>query len=518
MSSALPLLILVIGLGLVVLLVLFFLRRRRRQAAPKKAAAKQSSGKPGKRPAKQPATQSTTVVVASPPVRQPQAETAARPAPAASMPTPTSAPPSPSIPVPAPKPGPAPARSESGDKIRILVVDDNPETRGHVSRLLYFEDDMEVIGQAVNGRQGIEMAVEYRPHIVLMDINMPDVDGITATHEMSIRAPYSQVIIMTVQAEQHYMKQAMAAGARDFQPKPFTSEELVNCVRRVYNYSLPIYQQLEAAHQVQAQKATAREAQQAEEGAVARVIAVYSPKGGIGTSTIAANLAVALQQRYGDIVLMDADLQFGDILVHLNTRPTRTMSDLVHEGGFDLELVNDVLLPHSSGLKLLLAPPQPELADAVSVEMVAGLIKNLKRNFRAVVVDSTHKLDDKTMAVLENADYTLLILTPELPAIKSGKLFLELYDRLDYDRARVGVVINKADLAGGISPAKIEKILKVGYTFRIPHDPRMILAINRGIVVTQQEPNSPSAQAIIQLAEEIGQKLAEAKEALPVPQ
>jgi pilus assembly protein CpaE len=194
------------------------------------------------------------------------------------------------------------------------------------------------------------------------------------------------------------------------------------------------------------------------------------------------------------------------------------MSDLVHEGGFDLELVTDVLLPHNSGLKLLLAPPQPELADAVSVEMVAGLIKSLRGDFRAVVVDTPHKLDDKTVAVLENADYILLILTPELPAIKSGKLFLELYDRLEYDRTRLGVVINKADLASGISPAKIEKILKVEHTFRIPHDPRLILAVNRGIIVVQQEPNSPSAQAIIQLAEQIGQELAEPKDALPVPE
>ncbi len=502
--STFPFLIVIIGLGLLVVLVLFF-RRRRRQAAPKKAAAKQS---PGKRAAKQ----STTAPVK--PVSQPQADVVAQPVPAAPTPAPAQV----TTPGAARIPTPAPTPSESGDKIRILVVDDNPDTRGHVSRLLYFEDDMEVIGQAINGRQGIEMAEEYRPHIVLMDINMPDVDGITATQEMSIRAPYSQVIIMTVQAEQHYMKQAMAAGARDFQPKPFTSEELVNCVRRVYNYSLPIYQQLEAAHQVQAQKAAQTEAQRVEDRAGTQVIAVYSPKGGIGTSTIAANLAVALQQRYGDVVLMDADLQFGDILVHLNTRPTRTMSDLVHEGGFDLELVTDVLLPHNSGLKLLLAPPQPELADAVSVEMVAGLIKSLRRDFRAVVVDTPHKLDDKTVAVLENADYILLILTPELPAIKSGKLFLELYDRLEYDRTRLGVVINKADLASGISPAKIEKILKVEHTFRIPHDPRLILAVNRGIIVVQQEPNSPSAQAIIQLAEQIGQELAEPKDALPVPE
>lgn len=493
MSSTFPLLIVVIGLGLLLLVVLLLLRRRRK-ATPKKAAPKQP---PVKRPAKKSAASQPQADVATP-----AAATSPTPAPAQTA-------------VPAPPPAPIPSRTEAGDKIRILVVDDNPDTRGHVSRLLYFEDDMEVIGQAINGRQGIEMAVEYRPHIVLMDINMPDMDGITATQEMSVRAPFSQVIIMSVQEEQHYMKKAMAAGARDFQPKPFTSEELVNCVRRVYNYSLPIYQQFEA-HQVETHKAAQIEAQQAEDGAGTRVIAVYSPKGGIGVSTIAANLAVALQQRYGDVVLMDADLQFGDIMVHLNTRPTRTMSDLVHEGGFDLELVADVLLSHNSGLKLLLAPPQPELADAVSVEMVTGLIKTLKGDFRAVLVDTNHKLDDKTMAVLENADYILLVLTPELPAIKSGKLFVELYDRLEFERAKLGVVINNADLVGGISPAKIEKILKLEHTFRIPHDPRLILAVNRGIVVAQQEPNSPSAQAIIHLAAEIGQSLAEPKAAVPV--
>ncbi|MDX1523347.1 MAG: response regulator transcription factor, partial [Anaerolineae bacterium] len=168
-------------------------------------------------------------------------------------------------PPPAPEPATTPAASADSalpisaleppedldSKINILIVDDNPGTRDNVSRLLYFENDMEVIGQAVNGREGIEMASELRPHIVLMDINMPDMDGITATGEMSLKTPYSQVIIMSVQAEQHYMKQAMAAGARDFQPKPFTADELIACIRRVYNRGMPIYRQIEAIEHAQ---------------------------------------------------------------------------------------------------------------------------------------------------------------------------------------------------------------------------------------------------------------------------
>lgn len=398
-------------------------------------------------------------------------------------------------------------QNDGEEKIRILIVDDNVDTRENVGRLLYFEKDMEVIGQAVNGRQGIEMAIKHKPHIVLMDINMPDVDGITATREMAVVAPFSQVIIMSVQAEQHYMRQAMAAGARDFQPKPFTADELVSCIHRVYKIGLPVYRQLEAAQQSQIQIAAQPQTEIKQGTGGAPVIVVYSPKGGIGTSTIAANLAVALQQEQGETVLMDADLQFGDILVHLNTKATRTVSDLIQNSELDAELVPEITLAHNSGLKLLLAPPQPELADSITPQMVAEVIKSLKKHFKIVVVDTSTQLTDKTLAVLDNADYILVVTTPELPAIKSAKLFLELTNQLEFSSKQVGVLINRATLPGGILPDKIEKALKLKQAYRIPYDPKIHLAINKGIAITQQEPTAPSAQAITYMAQDLWQKL-----------
>ncbi len=421
----------------------------------------------------------------------------------------------------APPPGssstPAPARNtrpETGgeEKIRILIVDDNVDTRENVSRLLYFEKDMEVIGQAVNGRQGIEMSVQHKPHIVLMDINMPDVDGITATREMLLVAPFSQVIIMSVQAEQHYMKQAMAAGARDFQPKPFTADELVSCIRRVYKIGQPMYRQLEAAEKSQAHMVSQPKGESTQrEGSP--VIVIYSPKGGIGTSTIAVNLAVALQQAYGDTVLMDADLQFGDVPVHLNTKAARTISDLVHDGQLDIELVPEIVLAHNSGLKLLLGPTQPELADSITSEMVGEIINSLRKHFKMVVVDTSSQLSDKTLVILDNADYILVVTTPELPAIKSAKLFLELSEQLELPSDRLGVVMNRSTLPGGIPPEKIEKALKLQHVYHIPYDPKMHLAINRGTAISQQDASAPSAQAITYLARDLWQKLVESKAA-----
>lgn len=472
-----------IGVGL-----FWFLRQRSQESAP------QQKKKPKKKPKKKAAKPAPSARKDSPPPAKKEP-----PAPAAAD-QPPSAPPK-----------PLDIKVEPGDKVRILVVDDNPDTRDHVSRLLYFEKDMEVIGHAVNGREGIEMAIKLKPHIVLMDINMPDMDGITATQEMTLKAPYSQVIVMSVQSEQHYMRQAMAAGARDFQPKPFTSEELVSCVRRVYNIGLPVYQQLESAEQTQGESQPAASPTTETPRPVATdtpVFVVYSPKGGIGTSVMAANIAIALQQTQGDIVLMDGDLQFGDIAVHLNIRAQRTMNDMIHEDGLEVELLPDVVLSHNSGLKLLLAPTRPELAEALTPAIMEEIIRGLRQHFKGVVID-THAtpLDDIVLTILDQADYILLVAGPELPALKNAKLFLETAELLNLDRNRIRVVVNRATLPGAISPQQIEKVLKLDRAYYVPYDPRVFLATNKGISILQQEPNAPASQAMKAVATDLWQIL-----------
>lgn len=413
--------------------------------------------------------------------------------------------PSPKPGAPSPRPAPLASGSDpsSEEKIRILIVDDNLGTRENVSRLLYFEKDLDVIGQAVNGRHGVEMAVELKPHIVLMDINMPDMDGITATREMAVQAPYSQVIIMSVQSDQHYMKRAMAAGARDFQPKPFTSEELVGCIRRVYKVGLPSYQQFEALNQVK----TPTKEMQAAPGAStptltsSPVVVVYSPKGGVGTSAVAANLAIAFHQERGGVALLDGDLQFGDISVHLNTRPDRTISDLIHDGKLEIDLVNEILMAHNSGLKLMLAPPQPQLADMVTPAMMKDIITSLKHDFKMVVIDTHNHLNDMTLNILEMADIILLVTTPELPAIKSVKLFLELAEQLKMPAKHIKIVVNRANIPGGIKVEKLEQVLNVSESFRIPYDSKLHFALNnRGLSIYQHDASAPSARALADMA------------------
>ena len=120
------------------------------------------------------------------------------------------------------------------DKIRVLIVDDIPETRENVRKLLAFEADVEVVGVAATGREAVQLARDLQPTIVMMDINMPDMDGITAVEMITRDVPIAQVIMMSVQSEADYLRRSMLAGARDFLTKPFTSEDLISTIRRVY--------------------------------------------------------------------------------------------------------------------------------------------------------------------------------------------------------------------------------------------------------------------------------------------
>src|SRR6266498_4488028 len=127
-----------------------------------------------------------------------------------------------------------PELKNAGKKIRLLVVDDIPETRENVKKLLYFEDDIEIVGTGSNGREGIDMAARLEPDIVLMDINMPGMDGIAASEAISSQMPNVQVVMMSVQGEADYLRRSMLAGAREFLIKPFSGEELVTSIRRVH--------------------------------------------------------------------------------------------------------------------------------------------------------------------------------------------------------------------------------------------------------------------------------------------
>jgi pilus assembly protein CpaE len=383
------------------------------------------------------------------------------------------------------------------DRIQVLIVDDIPETRDHLAKLLGFEPDIEVIGTASSGADAIEKAVKLLPDVILMDINMPDMDGIAATERLSAQVPNAAVVMMSVQGEADYLRRSMLAGAREFLVKPFSSDELTASIRQVYSR-----EKEKAGRAVIAQ--AARAADPTMEGLV---VAVFSPKGGVGRTTIAVNLAVAAASELGKkVTLVDGSFQFGDVAVLLNLNPkNKSMAELAPEleAGGDPDSVETYTQAHSSGIRVLLAPASPEMAELITPAGVKHVIEILRQHSELVVVDCAAWFNDTLLGILDLADVVLTVLTLEITSIKNTRLFLEVAEQLGYSH-KVRLVLNRADTTLGIRVADVEHSIgrKVDHT--IVSDGRAVVyALNRGVPFVLSNRESQVSQDVLRLAASI---------------
>lgn len=395
--------------------------------------------------------------------------------------------------------------------IRVLIVDDLPETRENVRKLLQFESDIEVIGQAGTGEEAVQMAKEHKPDIILMDINMPGIDGIGASQQITESVPTVQIIIMSVQSDPNYLRRAMMAGARDFLTKPFGGDELVAAIRRVHDKRPTVA--ATPAHQPRQTSSLPDEPMALPEG---NLIAVYSPKGGAGCTTVAINLAVALARRGRRTVLVDGSLQFGDVSVMLNMKAVTSIADLSDRGNeLDQDLINSISQVHRSNLNVLLAPPRPEMADVVTEENIKQLLAALKESFDFIIVDTTSYLSEKTLAILDIADRIVLIAQQNLSSLKNVSRFFDLAESLEYETQKVWLVVNRAKgkQGKGISVHDVGKALKRPIYGTIPDDEITVSdASNRGVPMVMGEHQKKAISlSVIKVADQIAKELMEGK-------
>ena len=391
--------------------------------------------------------------------------------------------------------------AEYDDQIRVLIADDVSETREILEKALYFEKDIAVIGKAANGREAVQLAKQHQPHVVLMDINMPEMDGIAATEAIMAQVPGTQVIIMSVQNEQEYLRRAMLAGAREYLIKPPDSDELVRSIRHV------------AKLQVGARRGGGPAEPAGGAAEQGKIIAVFSPKGGAGCTVVAANLAVALRQITNKkVALVDGDIVFGDVGVAMNIVANKTILDLASRvNDMDAQLISDVTVPHGSGVRILLAPPDSQSGEAITADQLRNVLESLRGEFDYVVVDTPSAYDDRTLTMLDVADRIMVVMTLELTAIKNVKQFLELAGPLGYHDDKLMLVLNKADSRLGIRAENVEGQLRHKVTAQLgnaAHD--MTLALNQGVPLVIDRRNHPVARDILALAAQAANALAPA--------
>lgn len=390
------------------------------------------------------------------------------------------------------------------ERIKVLIVDDNQETREGTRRLLEYEDDIEIVDFADNGAVAIEKVREHSPDVVLMDINMPVMDGLTATQRLKDEFSRPQVIIVSVQDDANYLREAIRAGAADFVAKPISSEEMAEAIRRAYD---KIPTETAAAPEGTPSGTPSRPSLERRRGSAdGRVISVIGPKGGVGRTTITINLGIGLSRQSSQprVLIIDGNIYFGDVGVFLNTRGQYSLLDMVAMAEIPEEIdpasVDSILVPHESGVKLLVAPTSPGDAGQVTLSAMLNMLDHLKKLFDYIIIDTGPTIDDALAGAIQGSDRLLMVSSPLMPALKDARVMLGELRSVDYAMQDVMLVLNAVPKDTRITGEQISSFLRRDVQIEIPYDATVNEALNRGVPLVTLDPRRvPAVNPMLEL-------------------
>ena len=348
---------------------------------------------------------------------------------------------------------------------KILVVDDDPDVQRTLAYTLKQEGYQVVV--AGDGAEGFRLWSTENPSLMLLDIMLPKLDGyqvaakIRAEEGANAHVP---IIMLTAEREVEQKVRGLRAGADDYLIKPFHTAELLARIKSLLARFAP------------SETLVGRPP-------LGRVHVYYGAKGGVGTTTIAINAAIALHRELGrKVCLVDGNLQFGDHRVFLDLGlDRRSIVDVVTAPSIDIDLIQQILVRHDSGVDLLLAPPSPETAELVTQEHMPIILDQLRTAYDYILIDIDKKLDEINLRILDLADVIFVVMTADLSCLKNVRLVLETISNLGYEHDKVRLVLNRSNAFTGINVKNAEGALKRAIDHQVVNEYRgAISALNSG--------------------------------------
>ena len=358
-----------------------------------------------------------------------------------------------------------------------VIVESDPGTVSALSALLpgaHAVDDADRLQSWLMHR-----ASEYA---VLLGPTLDLVDAAEIAEGLRLTRPTTSVILLRKEYDADVLHRAMQAGCRDV-VRGEDSAGITAAVSRAQQF----WQALHGA------------AAGAEQG---HVVTVFSPKGGVGKTTTAVNLALALADGGSrKVCLVDLDLAFGDVAITMQLFPSHTIEEAI--GGEDMldpAMVEELLTRHEQGIMVLAAPNLPDARDRITATLVARMIRALRQGYDYIVIDTAPSFDEQTLQALDETDECLIVATLDVPTLKNVKVALETMDMLNVTAGHRHLVLNRADDAVGLDESKVEGILGMAITTAIPSSTEIAAATNSGRPIIMTNGDHPASRAYRGLA------------------
>jgi len=376
------------------------------------------------------------------------------------------------------------------EQIRLLVVEDVPQVASHMRSLLQAQSQIKMLEVVTAGDRAVTAASEYKPDVVIVDALLQGrVSGAHVAEGIRRAEPQVGIVMLTV--PQNPVREDASRGIDAVLKMPFSGFDLTTIVRQTYEE---------------------RSVEAARSGSL--MVSLFSPKGGVGRTTLAYNLAVALAGEH-KVCLVDGSLQFSDLRGLLRVPATAPSivnlpTDRIREAD-----MADVMWKDPAGVDILLAPPRVEMAEMVTVRDIEKALSILRQLYDFIVVDTRAALSDDVLVFLDSSDLILQVLTYDAMAIRSLAMAAEAFDAIGYPSSKLATILNRADAAGGFSKADVEEALGRSIDYEVVSDGRLVLAANNeGIPFVSASPETPIAEGIRRIAGSLGTHLRERSPAL----
>jgi pilus assembly protein CpaE len=369
----------------------------------------------------------------------------------------------------------------ASSEIRIVLVEDVPQIAQYVRGLIAAARQLTLVDHIADGRQALERIPQLRPDVVIVDALLQGkIKGLDLAS--ALRKSDLPISIVVISVPQQPVEVDHRRGVDAVLQMPFTGYEVAQLLQRTHDE---------------------RRARVSGMGPV--VISVYAPKGGVGKTTIAFNLAVAMAQRVGRrTALVDGSLQFGDLRAFMRV-PAEAPSifDLPTERIQESDFTS-VLWRDPSGVDILLAPPRVEMAEMISASDIEKALSFLRRLYDAIVIDTPSSLNDTTLALLDASDVVLQIVTYDNTTIRNTVVASEAFRAMGYGPERLRYVVNRADAPGGMDPTSVEKAIGRRPDFSVVSDGRLVVeSNNQGVPFVLAAPDARISADLVKIATEL---------------